>query len=118
VNLIVTLATNGTPASVVVDSGPPMLRQAAVDSATNSRFKSKLESCDGVYPLTYRFVLDTTMKCDEERDSSYPHVKFESNVISIAQQPVMLCDPVVVIERIRFRSAKCLYLWRCGSKAS
>ena len=110
VNLSVTVATDGAPVSVTVVSGPPMLRQAAIESAKASRFWPSA----GVYPVIYKFVLDLTMKCGEERDSSYPHVKYEANVITVAEQSVLLCDPAAVIERVR--SAKCLYLWKCGSK--
>jgi TonB family protein len=114
--LSVTLSTDGTPALVTVDSGPPMLRQAAVESATHSRFQSDSKNENGPYRLTFKFVLDATRKCDDERDSSYPRVRSESNVITVAEQPVPICDPSVVIESIRFRSAKCLFLWKCGSR--
>jgi len=117
VDLSINLAKDGSPARVIVDSGPPMLRQAAIDSATRFHFQAKLESATGVYRVIYRFVLETTGKCDEERDSSYPQVKHESNVITVAEQPALLCDPVAVIQTIRFRSVKCLYLWKCDSRA-
>ena len=43
--LSVTLATDGTAESVTVDSGPQMLRQAAVDSAKGSRFQPVSDRC-------------------------------------------------------------------------
>jgi hypothetical protein len=37
-------------------------------------------------------------------------------MVTITEQNVLMCDPAAVIESVRFRSAKCLYLWKCGSK--
>jgi TonB family protein len=113
VGLDITLAPDGTANTVEVESGPAMLRQAAVDSATRSRFRANVEKPAGTYRVIYRFVLDDTMKCGDQRDGSYPHVKYEGNEVSIAEQAVLLCDPGAVM---RYRSVKCLYLWKCGSK--
>jgi hypothetical protein len=112
--LNVTLASDGSTNRVSVESGPPMLRQDAINSATRSLFQADLENFSGGYRLVYRSVLDQTAKC--EHDDSYPHVKHEANVVTITEQNVPICDPVAVIESVRFRSAKCLYLWKCGSK--
>jgi TonB family protein len=112
--LNVTIASDGSVNGVNVESGPPMLRQAAINSATRSRFQAALENRTGGYRLVYRFVLDQTTKC--EHDDSYPRVEHEENLVTITEQNVPICDPAAVIERVRFRSAKCLYLWKCGSK--
>ncbi len=117
VNLSVILGADGIPTSVTVDSGPPMLRQAAVDSATRSKFQVILGSRTGAYRVIYRFIFNTDQKCDDERDSSYPHITHQSNIITIEAQPFLICDPAGVIERVRARSGKCLFLWRCGWKA-
>lgn len=114
VNLDITLAPVGTAANVAVRSGPPMLTQAAIDSAKRSQFRAIIDKPGGAYEVTYRFQLDQPTKC--ERDSSYPRLQYELDLVTITEQPALLCDPAVVIERIRFRSAKCLYLWKCGSK--
>jgi TonB family protein len=111
--LIVTLRSDGAANSVTVESGPPMLRQAAIDSARRSQFQGNPKNHAGGYRLVYRFVLDQTTKC--EHDDSYPRVKYEANVVTITEQNVPICD--FMIDRVRFRSAKCLYLWKCGSKA-
>ena len=110
VMLDVSLKSDGTPSTAAVRSGPPMLRQAAIESATRSHFRVSAENATGAYAVTYRFVLDWPTKC--ERDISYPRVKLEGNLLTITEQPALICDPAV--ERIR--SAKCLFLWRCGSK--
>jgi hypothetical protein len=112
--LNVMLASDGSSsAAVTIESGPAMLRQAAINSATGSQFQANPENQSG-YRLVYRFALDQTAKC--EHDDSYPRVKQEANLITITEQNVPICDPAAVIETIRFRSAKCLYMWKCGSK--
>jgi TonB family protein len=113
--LNVTLTSDGHVGAVTVQSGPPMLRQAAIDSAKRSQYQSNPQNRAGVYQLVYRFVLEQTTKC--EHDPSYPRVKHEDNVVTITEQNVPICDPAAVVERVRFRSAKCFYLWKCGSKA-
>ena len=112
VDLEITLLENGVPGSVHVVSGPQMLRQAAADSAKRSKFASPVGGHpDESYPLVYKFLLDDTRGCNQERDPSYPRVKSESNTITIFDQPVPMCDPTA--ERVRVRSWKCLYLWKC-----
>jgi len=111
--LNVTLASDGSANAVTVESGPPMLRQAAINSAIRSQFQANLENRTGGYRLVYRFVLDQTTKC--EHDDSYPRVKHGANLVTITEQNVPLCDPAALIETC-FRSAKCLFLWKCGSK--
>ena len=112
--LNVTLASDGGANVVTVESGPPMLRQAAINSAPRSQFQTNLENRTGGYRVVYRIVLDQTRKC--EHDDSYPRVKHEGSLVTVTEQNVPICDPAAVIERVRFRSAKCLYLWKCGSK--
>ncbi|MGB6193246.1 MAG: energy transducer TonB, partial [Terracidiphilus sp.] len=114
VSLDVRLASDGSTRVVTVDSGPPALRQAAVDSAARSQFQADPESLTSSHRLVYRFVLDETTKC--EHDDSYPRVKHEANLVIVTEQNIPMCDYGVVYSTIRFRSARCLYLWKCGSK--
>ena len=112
--LNVRLASDGSTSAVTVESGPAMLRPTAIDSATHSQFRGKTENGAGEYHLVYRFVLDQPTSCGH--DDSYPRVKHDANAVTITEQAAMLCDPAFVIDTVRFRSAKCLYLWKCGSK--
>jgi len=93
-----------------------MLRQAAEDSAKASLFEVIQQDSKADSVLIYRFELHV-MECHEERNPSYPRVKYEGNVVDVEGQAVPLCQAVAVKERIRFRSAKCLFLWKCGSEA-
>ena len=111
VHLRFALQANGAPINIQIVSGPPMLQEAAEENAKDSEFQPvPPDRAENSYELTYRFVLDF-LRCEEPRDSSFPHIQYESNSITISAQAVPLCDPEGVI---RVRSLRCLYLWRCG----
>ncbi|HEX4006992.1 MAG TPA: energy transducer TonB [Acidobacteriaceae bacterium] len=113
--LTVTLASDGTPKTVQVESGPPMLRDAATASAQRSKFQPGAGNApEQRYPVVYRFQLDPPKDCSTVRDPSYPHVKLDQDIVAVTDLAPMLCDPA--IDTRRTRSAKCLYLWKCGSK--
>jgi len=115
VNLKITLPENGIPATVQVESGPQMLRPAAVESAKRSKFEAVSgDRANESYELVYRFALDNNLACDQARDSSYPHIKSESNTVTISEQSMPLCDPAA--DQIHVRSWKCLYLWKCRTR--
>jgi TonB family protein len=116
VKLNVTITPDGSEIAITVQSGPAMLRQAAVDSATRAVFRANGNASGGTYPVTCRFVLEDATKCGDERDSSYPHIGFDQNVVTITEQPALICDPAGTVATVRFRSIRCLYLWRCGYK--
>jgi len=105
--LNVTLASDGSANAVTVESGAPMLRQAAINSATRSQFQANPENRTERYRLVFRFVLDQTTKC--ENDDSYPSVKHETNLVTISEQNVPTCDPSAV-RRTKVRSKN-----NCGS---
>jgi hypothetical protein len=111
--LKIALRGDGTIDSVEALSGPPMLRQPAINSAKQTQFQCG--GCNGSitsFRVTYRFELGPALYCDLARDSSYPRVTQSTDTVTIADQPFGTCDPAV--DRIRARSAKCLFLWKCG----
>jgi hypothetical protein len=110
VNLEIRLLQNGAAGEVQVKSGPQMLREAAVESARMSVFQTAgIQNGSGLYGLVYKFVLDPT-SCSEARDSSYPHVSYDSSTVTISVKPIPICDPAA---DVKVRSAKCLFLWKC-----
>lgn len=114
VELKVTLRREGTLDSVEAVSGPPMLRESAVGLAKQTQFECR--HCDEAstpFRIVYRLELGNAIYC-EERDKSYPRVTQSSDTVMIADRPFGTCDPAATIERVRVRSAKCLFLWRCG----
>ena len=113
VRLKITLAADGTPSNVEVQSGPLMLQQSAIDSARGSRFQALTQVNPGQPgELTYSFVI-VPLACDQAPDPSYPHVSSAAGEITVTGQVMTICDPAA---SVRVRSAKCLYLWRCGRK--
>jgi TonB family protein len=121
VALTVIVRQNGSVESVRVDSGPPMLHQATIDSAWHSEFQcNECNAASGTYKLSYVFRLTNTDSCcdasdhpaapDQRLDSSRHHVIVEAPVTCI-------CDPAAELTR-RVRSLKCLWLWRCSNRTA
>jgi TonB family protein len=113
VHLEIKLSNHGSVEDIQVMDGPVMLREAAVNSAKTSQFELEGTQNDRTsYALAYNFVVDATA-CGEANDPSYPHVSYEPGTVTIAEKVVPLCDPGA---DIKVRSAKCLFLWKCGWK--
>ena len=121
VHLTVYMRQDGGIESAVVTSGPPLLRLAALNSAQGSQFECR--GCSEVvteYSLVYAFQLGPDPGCKitkktpqtVEKEQSYPRVIQSENHLRVIDRPVELCDPLAEIGRVR--SAKCLFLWRCG----
>lgn len=111
--LKIALRPNGAIESVEAESGPAMLRQAAIDGAKQTQFQ-----CAGCneptkpFRVTYRFELGPALYCTEAKDDSYPRVTQSMGIVTMAAQPFGTCD--YAADRTRVRSAKCLYIWKCG----
>ena len=123
VELIVGVRQDGSVESVVVVSGHPLLKQAALDSAMQSHFDClKCSEAGTSYRLVYTFQLGPTKYCEEtdggssndQRQQHYPQVSQSQNRVTVVDQPVGTCDPAAELRKVR--SVKCLYLWRCGSR--
>jgi len=123
VELMLDVRPNGSIASAIVVSGHPLLKQAALESAQQSQFECR--NCIEVvrsYRLLYTFQLGPTKYCAETSDAAksnqqeqpYPRVTQSQDHVTVIDQPEGTCDPVVTITGKKVRSAKCLYLWRCG----
>jgi hypothetical protein len=122
VDLVLGIRKDGTLESATVAKGPQLLRQAALDSAQKSHFE-----CQGcgdavtIYRFTYTFQLGPTRYCtttnlspqQTEPEQPRPQVSHSNNHVTVMDSPVGTCDlPAEVKGKVR--SAKCLYLWRCG----
>ncbi len=104
--------------SARVISGHPMLDQAVLDSVNKSKFECRQCSGeDSFYTLTYTFkIVEPTSKCD--CTISTPQVSQVEDQVAITAGPMCVvptpCESAWVAAHDRFRSAKCLYLWKCG----
>jgi TonB family protein len=116
VDLMLTIRRDGSVESAVVVSGHPMLKQAALDSARRSQF-----GCGGCseavtsYALKYKFQITSRgypTDCDYTEKPPPADVDLSRHQVTVYSWGMMICDPAAV----RVRAAKCLYLWRCGTR--
>lgn len=132
VKLEVTVHPDGTIDSVTSISGHPMLAQAALDSAKQSRFECRGcgESNASLY-LTFSFQPSQEMDRDPcccSRDPANPQYHAPplstfsqtEDHITVTGKPGCICPDActqkVADEHSSFRSPKCLYLWKCGHR--
>jgi TonB family protein len=114
VELSITIHQDGTVDSAEVISGPPMLRAAAVESAKRTQFECA--GCAGPsrpFRVVFNYELTAANYCGEP-DKSYPRISQSVGTVTIAGESAGTCDPETTVEKVRARSAKCLYLWKCS----
>lgn len=122
VDLMLGVRRDGSVESVRVVSGPPLLRQAALESAQQSQFECR--DCNepvAPYHLVYTFQLGETRYCtttkvipNTEAEELRPKVTQVRNQVTVLDNPVSTCDMPAEIHGVR--SAKCMYLWRCSAR--
>jgi TonB family protein len=113
VNLKLEIRRDGSIDSVVVMSGHPLLEQAAVNSAQQSRFECRgCEDETTPYLLVYsfQFVASPDFPCPEKIGLRVTH---SQNHVTVMTEPAVIH---ILFASIPVRSAKCLYLWKCGSR--
>jgi len=120
--LLLGIREDGTVESAVVDSGHPLLKQAALDSAQRSRFEyRKCSEPVTSYRFVYTFQLVGPTECckgtersanDKQAGQSVPRIIQSQNHVTVIDRPVCICDPGAGV--VKVRSLKCLYLWRCS----
>src|SRR6266403_586286 len=116
---------DGSVESADVVSGHPMLKTAAVESAQKTEFECK-ECRESLTPyrMTYKFELGEAVCCKGIDANGYgiydanagTQVSQSQDTITVVGRPFATCDPAGTISFLKFRSAKCLYLWRCGKR--
>jgi TonB family protein len=111
---------DGSIEAVELVSGHPMLTIAAIESARASHFVCT--NCAGTVPeysLTYEFRVlasDPEQFCKNPTQQRPPELDASLHKVSVFANEIWTCDPSTTIRRTytRVRSAKCLYLWKCG----
>src|SRR6185437_768416 len=125
VHLSLGIRLDGSIESAMVTSGPPLLREAALNSAHGSQYECR--GCSEVvteYSLVYAFQLGPGPDCEvtkktpqaSGKQQSYPQVIQSENHVTVVDQ-TGYCDPIGMTGR-KVRAAKCLYLWECGIRWS
>jgi hypothetical protein len=120
VRIAVTIHRDGST-ETTLESGHPMLIQAALDSAKMSHFECVECSSSGLYVLVYAFTQVRGSDCctafskpasvKQEALSLDEAGRPQTRVILSAEQ-ICLCDHFS--QATKARSIKCLYLWRCS----
>jgi TonB family protein len=128
VTVKVSLRADGTIDSVTPISGHPMLVQAAVNSAEQSKFECLQCAASGAtQSFTYSFEQSPEKPdpccCSGNRPASAKsdlQVLQSDDRITVISSPVCFCpdecDEKWAEEHSHFRSLKCLYLWKCGHR--
>jgi hypothetical protein len=127
--LKVSFRPDGSVESLAAVSGDPMLTQAALDSARQSQFECR--SCvapDLSQSLIYAFRIipgEPDPCCCSSRPGvpgaeHATEVSWQGNRITITDPPLCICPDACsrawAAAHSRYRSAKCLYLWKCGKR--
>jgi len=104
----------------VVHADHAMLVEAAIESARASHFEcTNCASRVPAYSLTYEFRIlasNPEQFCKTPDQQPRPELDASLHKVTVLASEVWTCDPSAVIRRTytRVRSAKCLYLWKCG----
>lgn len=113
VELKLGIRKDGSVQSVEAISGPAMLKQAALDSAQKSQFECR--GCGDEttwYSLIYSFQLAAATEAPT-RHNDIVEVVPKQNRVTITAPPAQI---IIDFALLKARSAKCLYLWYCGSR--
>jgi hypothetical protein len=125
VKLQLSIRPDGSVDSALPVSGDAVLVPAALESALQSRFECRGCSKTNAYSMTYTFqVLGELDRCCCTRGASTPStpggygVSQSQDHVTITAAPVCICPDACAEDwaqaHSKFRSAKCLYLWKCG----
>lgn len=112
VEVKVEINKDGSVKSASVVSGHPMLTQAALESAQRSNFECR--GCEnaamvGLVTYSFRIAASPGWPCPE---ISGPRVTQSGNQVTVSAEPALVHP---YFGYTRARSAKCIYLWACGS---
>lgn len=119
----VTVRPDGSSEASVV-KGHPMLKQAALDSAMQSRFECRMCTAPLSYTLVYTFTRTSEGSCCdgigapvkvEQEPQSYDERGRPQTRVTISAEKICLCDPSFTLAK-KVRSLKCLYLWECSTR--
>jgi TonB family protein len=105
--VLLRIRPDGTVADVELLNGIPLLNDAAVSAARDSRFDCR--ACDGdggAYRVRYSFQFDVPQQSPDVGGEGEAHVHVT------AQAPRLH----ILFSDLSVRSVTCAYLWRCGSQ--
>jgi hypothetical protein len=121
---MLSIRQDGSLESAVVIRGHPLLAQTALDSAKHTRFECRKCSETVTSRLVYTFQLEENSSCTPTKDGpkenkaaeQIPRVTQSLNHVTVIDQTACIYGgPMGAEDSRKARSAKCLYLWRCGT---
>ncbi len=122
VEIALRIGRDGTVESADVVKGHPLLKEAALNSARQSKFECReCGEAPVLYSVFFTFGYTTNQRCCQPQEnsaapskSSEPEagVAQSQNYVTILTEPFCTCDPAADV--VKVRSAKCLFLWHCG----
>ena len=119
VHLRLMIRPDGSLQSAEVLDGPTMLTEAALENAKRSQYTCPYCRSSVPYEIayTFKFLMTEPPKDCNETQPSPPPSTFDasSHQVTAFALEQWTCDPAATYWRVR--SAKCLYLWRCGKRA-
>jgi TonB family protein len=112
VRVEVSIRMDGSIESARLVDGHAILKDSALDSARKSLFECRncVEPLTP-YLLTYTFEMKDNGDCCNAMNRAVDVSHSQGHIVIVAPAQC-ICDPAVASRR--FRSAKCLYLWKCG----
>jgi TonB family protein len=112
VQIAVGVRRDGTVESASVASGHPILGRAALQSAQNSEYECRrCSEAVTSYSLVYTFRLEVS---SPGQSRAIPITQVGNHVTVIGEPPTTTVTNSDPPSSFRVRSAKCLYLWKCG----
>jgi TonB family protein len=117
----VTVLPDGSTEATVV-KGYSLLKQAALDSAKQSRFECRLCTAPVSYTLVYTFKRTSEGSCCdgigapinvEQEPQSFDELGRPQTHVIISTEKICICDPAFTVTK-KVRSLKCFYLWKCS----
>jgi TonB family protein len=114
VKVLLAIRQDGSVESAELFSSHPVLAPAAIESAKKSQFECReCKEAVTAYQLTYTFERKDNGDCCTAY-SQTPNVVQSQGHVTITSGTMCICDPSGEVTRVKARSARCLYLWRCG----
>jgi TonB-like protein len=118
--VLLNIRRDGSVESAMAISGPPLLQQSALTSAKQSQFQCfQCIQEQTPYHLFYAFRLDMPPgACTGPDPCSTPPSVERAPELALSANHITLTNHVIPVCICEFgkkvRSAKCLYLWKCG----
>ena|SRR5215813_2254567 len=123
VELRLSIRPDGSVESAAQLNGSPILGQAAMDSARQTRFVCRGCDANVIYSITYTFEVKGTQDpccCTSGHPSVGSKLNQSPGHVTLTVPPPCVCPDECTAKwaaaHSKFRSIKCLYLWKCGHR--